>query len=75
MRKELPLPAAKKRPPLSVGATGYARHKGREYALIVVASEAGGIAYKVGRATYASPSAAAKAIAGCETNGWRFWHL
>jgi hypothetical protein len=68
------MPAAKKRKALPVGARGHAIHKGRAYQIEVVQTN-GGLAYKVGRSVFSSPSGAAKSITGRETNGWQFWHL
>jgi hypothetical protein len=68
------MPRAKKRRPLPVGTKGHATHKGRDYTIEVVAAD-GGLGYRVGRAVFTSPSAAAKSITGKESNGWVFWHL
>lgn len=65
----------KKRKILAVGTVADARHKGKDYRLEVVDGDAEGLAFRVGRKTYKSLSAAAKAITGYAVNGWVFWHL
>lgn len=68
------MPRAAKREPLPIGTKGFTNYKGREYTIEVVNADTG-IGYRVGRSVFTSPSAAAKAITGRETNGWVFWHL
>lgn len=57
-----------------VGTVYEANFKGKTYTMKVV-KEDGEIAYRVGKNTYSSPSAAGKAVIGGACNGWRFWHI
>lgn len=50
------------------------KFKGVTYKLEVVASPIG-VAYKLGRTTFRTPTAAAKSITKTDVNGWVFWNL
>jgi hypothetical protein len=54
------------------GTTLIGRYRGKEHRAIVVEQD-GRLQVRLGRATYGSLSAAAKAITGGSVNGWRFW--
>lgn len=49
-------------------------YKGRQYKL-TVRIEHDVPVYYLGRASFKSPSAAAKSITKREVNGWDFWHI
>ncbi len=68
------MPKAKKRQAPPVGSQFPKTYKNVKYTLTVIKSD-GGVAYKLGRAVFSAPSAAAKSITGSEVNGWRFWRI
>ena len=67
------MPTPKKRSLPAVGSVYTREYKGRKVSLTVVSSEGGGVAYKMGRDVFRSPSAAAKSLVGAEVNGWVWW--
>ena len=62
---------AHKLPP--VGSTLTHKYRGQPYTAKIV--RVNGRAVKYGNRIFFSPSAAAKAVTGCDINGWTFWHL
>jgi len=69
------MPAAKKRNVPAIGSVFTRGYKGQKLTLTVIQSKGGGVAYKLGRDVYRSPSAAAKAIVCAEVNGWVWWKM
>ena len=65
--------AIKDRNRLAVDVKLVAKYKGETHHCVVVEDENGKLAFRVGRKTYTSLSAAGKSIIGQECNGWRFW--
>jgi len=49
-------------------------YKGQRYTL-TVRIENGAPFYYVNKASFKTPTAAAKSITGKEVNGWKFWHI
>jgi hypothetical protein len=60
-----------------LGSTLEKSYKGHIYKakVISVNESKGHVRLEVNGKKYASPSAAAKALTGSETNGWRFWGI
>ncbi len=58
----------------ALGSVRERSFKGRVYHMTVVAG-ADGVAYRVGKRDFRTPSGAAKSVTGNEVNGWQFWGL
>jgi hypothetical protein len=68
------MPRRKERTPPPAGTTYKKEYKGQFYTLLV-AKEQGRVVFKVGKETFRTPTAAAKAITRTEVNGWDFWGM
>ena len=68
------MPKRRVRAQPSIGSDYVRVYKGDTFKMLVVA-DGPKLAYRVGEADHASPSAAAKAITKTEVNGWTFWRM